>query len=446
MVAVQTFLEVMHTRAEFAMWVSLWSDGLFVLRTRLTTLFWFPCNVSRKLVTVLMKTDAELVVPCVLRSLRKPKHLISILNCPWHFSIPSLHVHLEHWEDTLQTLQFVCWEGNSKWTCWCARVLCCVYPLPSPIFKRYKSAVLLSICKWIAIFDCLFVNVRIANLAAIDSRTFICKFSYFSDHFPSVDTPKGPQPDFDASVCITKFGSFCLSDLPLFNLKFLTHQRSSCFDMNRLGLVIVFVVVVSTLAVDEQAELLGQLRRSDLSILLIPKRWFESEKEDSGISSFPLLVPKSWCGYLFLDLKSLFVVMVSELIFSALWQNPDVEVEKSICLGSLKIRLFFPSEEYRRDISLGECSAVSVELLVPLMVLKISWEQALIQNKGRETQRDFPTKQISQTSFLHAQWHWEIGIFQIYLAEKIVFLEKVFQAMQTFHFEMLVWNKLVESF
>ena len=88
--------------------------------------------------------------------------------------------------------------------------------------------------------------------------------------------------------------------------------------MNRLGLVIVFVVVVNTLAVDEQAELLGQLRTSDLSILLIPKRWFESEKEDSGISCFPLLVPKSWCGYLFLDLKRLFVAMVSELIFSAL--------------------------------------------------------------------------------------------------------------------------------
>ena len=159
MVAVQTFLEVMHTRAEFAMWVSLWSDGLFVLRTRLTTLFWFPCNVSRKLVTVLMKTDAELVVPRVLRSLGKPKHLISILNCPWHFSIPSLHVHLEHWEDTLQTLQFVCWEGNSKWTCWCARVLCCVYPLPSPIFKRYKKCSLVVYLQvncyiWLSFCEC----------------------------------------------------------------------------------------------------------------------------------------------------------------------------------------------------------------------------------------------------------------------------------------------------
>ena len=56
--------------------------------------------------------------------------------------------------------------------------------------------------------------------------------------------------------------------------------------------------------------------------------------------------------------------------------------------------MFFSSEEYRRDISLEECSAASVELLVPL---KILWEQALIQNKGRETRIDFPTKQISQT-------------------------------------------------
>ena len=64
-----------------------------------------------------MQTDPELVVPCVLQSLGKLKHFVSILNCPWHFVIPSLHVHLEHWEGTLQTLQFGCGEGNSKWTC-----------------------------------------------------------------------------------------------------------------------------------------------------------------------------------------------------------------------------------------------------------------------------------------------------------------------------------------
>ena len=33
----------------------------------------------------------------------------------------------------------------------------------------------------------------------------------------------------------------------------------------------------------------------------------------------------------------------------------------------------------------------------PLIVLKISWEQTLIQNKNRETHRDFPSKKISQT-------------------------------------------------
>ena len=91
--------------------------------------------------------------------------------------------------------------------------------------------------------------------------------------------------------------------------------------MNRPGLVIVFVVVINSLAVDKLAELLGQLRTSDLSILLISKQWFEGKKGDYDISklsfsSFSLLLPKSWCGYLFLDLEALFAVMVSELIFS----------------------------------------------------------------------------------------------------------------------------------
>ena len=69
-------------------------------------------------------------------------------------------------------------------------------------------------------------------MATINSRTFKCKFSSFFIHFLPVETPlqKAPQPYFDASVCFTKFGSFCLSDLPLFNLKFSNHQRSSCFD------------------------------------------------------------------------------------------------------------------------------------------------------------------------------------------------------------------------
>ena len=56
---------------------------------------------------VWMQTGPELVVPCVLQSLGKLKHLVSILNCPWHFVILSLRVHLEHWEGPLQRLQFV---------------------------------------------------------------------------------------------------------------------------------------------------------------------------------------------------------------------------------------------------------------------------------------------------------------------------------------------------
>ena len=68
---------------------------------------------------VLMQTDPELVVLCVLHSLRKLEHLVSILNCPRRFVI---------WEGAFQRLQFVCWEGNSKWNSWCARVLSCVYP------------------------------------------------------------------------------------------------------------------------------------------------------------------------------------------------------------------------------------------------------------------------------------------------------------------------------
>ena len=59
--------------------------------------------------------------------------------------------------------------------------------------------------------------------------------------------------------------------------------------------------------------------------------------------------------------------------------------------------MFFRSEEYHRDISLDECSTASMELLIPLIVLKISWEQALIRNKGSETRKDFLTKQTSQT-------------------------------------------------
>ena len=109
------------------------------------------------------------------------------------------------------------------------------------------------------------------------------KLSSFFNHFSPVDTPlqKAPQPDFDASVCTTKFGTFCLNDLPPFNLTLSTpkepHALIDCFilslpGMNNPGLVIVFLVVVNTLAVDELAELLGQFKTSDLLILWIPKQ------------------------------------------------------------------------------------------------------------------------------------------------------------------------------
>ena len=60
--------------------------------------------------------------------------------------------------------------------------------------------------------------------------------------------------------------------------------------MSRPGLVIVFAAVVNTLAVDELAELPEQLRTSDLSILLIPKQWFEGQKGDSDISKLPFSI------------------------------------------------------------------------------------------------------------------------------------------------------------
>ena len=67
-----------------------------------------------------------------------------------------------------------------------------------------------------------------------------------------------------------------------------------------------------------------------------------------------------------------------------------------LCL--LKFLLLFQSEEYRQDISLEE------ELLVSLIVLKISREQTLIQNKGRESREDFPTKSHKNSSS-YAQLH-----------------------------------------
>ena len=106
---------------------------------------------------VWIQTDPQLVLQFALQSLEKFKYLVSILNRPWLLVTPSLYVH------SLKTVQFVFWEGNSKWTCWF--MLC-----RPPIAQRYEIAALVYIWKWVAIFDCPFVNVIITNLAVIDSE------------------------------------------------------------------------------------------------------------------------------------------------------------------------------------------------------------------------------------------------------------------------------------
>ena len=87
-------------------------------------MYWMKSHAFR----VWMQTDPELFVPSVLLSLKKLKHLVSILNWPWGFVTPSVHVHSEHLEHTLKIMQFVCWEKNYIWFWWCARVFCFVYP------------------------------------------------------------------------------------------------------------------------------------------------------------------------------------------------------------------------------------------------------------------------------------------------------------------------------
>ena len=75
----------------------------------------------------------------------------------------------------------------------------------------------------------------------------------------------------------------------------------------------------------------------------------------------------------------------------------------------------------------------------------LGWEQALLQNKGRETHKDFPTKWISQI-FLNS---WTVVLRNRHFldpAEKIVFLEKVFQAIQVFNFKMLYGINLLRVF
>ena len=57
--------------------------------------------------------------------------------------------------------------------------------------------------------------------------------------------------------------------------------------MNRPGLMIVFVVViVNVLAVDELAELLEQLRTSDLSILLTQSSGWRLRKENMTFQNY----------------------------------------------------------------------------------------------------------------------------------------------------------------
>ena len=129
-----------------------------------------------------------------------------------------------------------------------------IFPQLTPCFKRLPNVILIH----------LFVSLNLVPFALVIFHCLILNFP------PTKEVP-------------------VLTDCLILSLP----------GMNRPGLVIVFVVVVNSLAVDELAELLGQLRTSDLSILLIPKQWFEDKKGDYDISklafpSFPLLVPKSW--------------------------------------------------------------------------------------------------------------------------------------------------------
>ena len=119
-------------------------------------------------------------------------------------------------------------------------------------------------------------------------------------------------------------------------------------------------------------------------ILLIPKQWFQVEEGDSDISklpfsSFPLLEGKSWHRYLFLGLKTPFSGMVSELSSSDLWQNSDAEADVNV---SPLIKVF-------SNVTRISSSYITRRMLI---VLKISFKQAQIQNKGRKTRKDFLTK------------------------------------------------------
>ena len=146
-----------------------------------------------------MQTDPELVAPCALQSLKKMKHLFSILNYPWFFVTISLDVQSEHWVGPLQTVQFVCWEGSPKWIFWCARILCCVYPLFSKDMKLQSfclstiESVYLTVLFWMLGLQTLLLYIP-EHLCA--NSLLFCIF-FTSGH----TFQKAAKPDINASVC-----------------------------------------------------------------------------------------------------------------------------------------------------------------------------------------------------------------------------------------------------
>ena len=159
----------------------------------------------------------------MFQSLEKLNHLVSIVSWPWRFVTSSLHVHSKHCEDTLQTVQFISWEGNSDWLAnvlefsvdWATIPSSPTATIPSPpppppppththtFSKDMKSVVSLSICKWIGEFDCRLVNVKIANYAAINSRTIMYKLIFLFGPF-------SPSWHPAAKSCPTWFWCICL--------------------------------------------------------------------------------------------------------------------------------------------------------------------------------------------------------------------------------------------
>ena len=78
----------------------------------------------------------------------------------------------------------------------------------TPIFRRYKKEVALTIWIQIALIALIFLKARMPFLTAKSSRIFIWSFFFSTDHFPSVSIPMhlAPQPSSEVSVCITVWG------------------------------------------------------------------------------------------------------------------------------------------------------------------------------------------------------------------------------------------------